>query len=105
MIDRSKLPPQIPTPEHWTGKPSILRGLHKNYGMAGWSEKRWNELRAVLYAMCARVDHQFGQVVRALKEKLLYDDTALFFFSDHAEFQGDYGLISVNQNTFEASLT
>lgn len=105
MIDRAKVPARIPTPKDWSGKPSILRGLHKNYNIAGWSEDRWRELRAVIYAMCARVDHQFGQVIQALKDAQMYDNTAAFFFSDHGEFQGDYGLISVNQNTFEDSLT
>lgn len=104
MVDRSRMPPRIPAPADLSGKPSMIRGLLRNYNMSGWSEERWTELRAVAYAMCARVDHQFGLVLRALGEKGLYDDAAVFFFSDHAEFLGDYGLVSVNQNTFEDSL-
>ncbi|MBA4388977.1 MAG: arylsulfatase, partial [Verrucomicrobia bacterium] len=105
MIDRARMPPRIPAPADWSGKPSILRGLHKNYNMGGWTEDRWRELRAVAYAMSARVDHQFGLVMQALRDAGMYDDTAVFFFSDHGEFLGDYGLVSVNQNTFEDSLT
>ena len=105
MIDRSKVLPRIPTPEDWSRKPSIERGMVENYNMSGWTEERWNELRAVEYGMCARIDHQFGLVVDALKDAGLYDDTAVFFFSDHGDWVGDYGLVDINQNTFEDSLT
>ncbi|MHC4201375.1 MAG: sulfatase-like hydrolase/transferase [Planctomycetota bacterium] len=105
MIDRSKLPPRAPTPEDWAGKPSMLRGIHGRQGMQGWSEERWTELRATYYGMCARVDHQFGLVVDALREACLYDDTAVFVFSDHGDFTGDYGLVEKTQNTFEDCLT
>jgi len=105
MIDRHKVPLPIPTPEGWVGKPSILAGLHRNYNMAGWTEDRWRELRAVEYGMCARIDHQFGLLIEALAEAGIYDDTAVFFFSDHGDWVGDYGLIDINQNTFEDSLT
>ena len=55
--------------------------------------------------MCARVDHQFGLLLDALKEAGIYDDTAVFFFSDHGDFTGDYGLVEKTQNTFEDCLT
>jgi len=35
----------------------------------------------------------------------LYDDTAVFFFSDHGDFTGDYGLVEKTFNTFEDCLT
>jgi len=105
MIDRRKLPPRIPTPKYWTGKPSMLKGIWERQNMRTWNEKRWTELRATYYGMCARVDHQFGMIVEALKNAGLYDDTAIFFFSDHGDFAGDYGLVEKNQNTFEDCLT
>jgi arylsulfatase A-like enzyme len=55
--------------------------------------------------MCTCVDDQFGRVVAALKRTGMYDDTAIFFFSDHGDFTGDYGLVEKNQNTFEDCLT
>jgi arylsulfatase A-like enzyme len=55
--------------------------------------------------MCARVDHQFGMVLEALREAGIYDDTAAFFFSDHGDFTGDYGLVEKTQNTMEDVLT
>ena len=55
--------------------------------------------------MCARLDHQFGMIVEALKDRDFYDQTAIFMFSDHGDFTGDYGLVEKTQNTFEDCLT
>ncbi len=105
MIDRAKLPPRIRAPRGWKDKPGMLKGIYKNQNLAKWGEENWTELRATYYGMCARVDHQLGLLVEALREAKLYDDTALFSFSDHGDFTGDYGLVEKNQNTFEDCLT
>lgn len=73
--------------------------------MQGWSGERWNELRATYLGMCARIDHQFGMLMQALKEEEMYEDTAVFVFSDHGDFTGDYGLVEKTQNTFEDVMT
>ena len=104
QIDRNLIPPRVPTPD-WEKKPSLVAGIYQRQGLQNWSEERFNELRAVYYGMCARVDAQFGLVVHALKEKGIYDDSAIFFFSDHGDFTGDYGLVEKTQNTFEDCLT
>ena len=105
--DRSKLPPRIPAPADWaaSGKPSILAGIHERQRLREWPEERFQELRAVYYGMCARIDFQFGLVLEALKKRGFYDETAAFFFSDHGDFTGDYGLVEKTQNTFEDVLT
>jgi arylsulfatase A-like enzyme len=105
MIARDKVPQCIPSPLDWHGKPSILKGIYHNQHMQTWDEERWLELRATYYGMCSRVDHQFGLIMQALRESGLYDDTAVFFFSDHGDFAGDYGLVEKTQNTFEDCLT
>ncbi len=105
MIDREAVPARIPAPEEWPGKSSLLKGIWETQNLRGWSEDRWRELRATYFGMCARVDHQFGLVVDALKEAGIYDDTAIFFFADHGDYTGDYGLVEKTQNTFEDVLT
>jgi len=105
QIDRDKLPPRIPTPENWEGFPSLLRGIFERQRLQNWSEERWRELLATYYGMCARVDTQFGMIVDALKDMEMYDNTAIFFFSDHGEFAGNYGLVEKAQNTFQDCLT
>ena len=105
LIDRDKLPPRAPQPEGWRGKPSMNREMARIRAMDDWSEAQWRELQATYYGMCARVDHQFGRVLETLKETRQYDDTAVFFFSDHGDFVGDYDMVSKNWNTFEDCLT
>jgi arylsulfatase A-like enzyme len=105
MIGRSKIPERIKPPKDWKGKPSILRGIWERQNLHGMSEEQWTELRAVYYGMCARLDHQFGLLVETLREKGMYDDSAVFLFSDHGDFTGDYGLIEKTQNTFEDVLS
>jgi len=105
MIDRAKVPARIGTPPGWKGKPAMLKGIWERQGLSGWTEARWTELRGTYYGMCARVDHQFGMVAAALRQAGIWDDTAVFFFSDHGDFTGDYGLVEKNQNSFEDVLT
>ncbi len=102
-INRDLIPPRHPSPD-WRKKPGLVAGIYERQGLQGWSEERFNELRAVYYGMCARVDAQFGMVVDALKESGIYEDSAIFFFSDHGDFTGDYGLVEKTQNTFEDCL-
>jgi arylsulfatase A-like enzyme len=105
MIDRNKIPPRHPTPADWHGKPSLLQGIYERQNLQDWTEERWTELRATYYGMCARVDHQFGLLMEALRQADIYDDTAVFVFSDHGDFTGDYGLVEKTQNTFEDCLS
>lgn len=104
-IDREKIPERISAPENWDDKPKVLGKVFKHQNLQGWTEERWTELRATYFGMCSRIDYQFGLVVEALKEAGIYDNTAIFFFSDHGDFTGDYGLVEKTQNTFEDCLT
>lgn len=104
-IDRKKIPKRLPVPKEWIDKPSILKRIHKNQNLHDLTEKDWTELRAVYLGMCARIDDQFGMVLDALRRNGMYDDTAVFFFSDHGDYTGDYGLVEKAQNTFEDVLT
>ncbi len=104
-INREKVPLPLPEPEGWVGKPSLLKGIRERQRLRDWTPERFRELRATYYGMCSRLDTQFGLLMDALREKGLYDDTAVFVFSDHGDFTGDYGLVEKTQNTFEDCLT
>ncbi|MEM6428944.1 MAG: sulfatase-like hydrolase/transferase [Deinococcota bacterium] len=105
QIDRSKLPPRLKASLVGPDKPSILSGIREGQSLENWTEDRWDALRATYYGMCARVDQQFALVLNALRDKGIYNDTAVFFFSDHGDYTGDYGLVEKTQNTFEDCLT
>lgn len=104
MIDEKCLPSRLPWPGDEAGLSPILSEIRKRQGLLEWDEERWDELRAVYYGMCARVDHQFGLIMDALREAGIYDNTAVFAFSDHGDFTGDYGLVEKVQSTFQDCL-
>lgn len=90
-IDRTKLPVRI-KPEDCKGKAKILEAIRQNQKLQGYTDDQWEELRTTYFAMVAKVDSQFKKVCDALKAAGEYDNSAIFFMSDHGDFAGDYGL-------------
>lgn len=104
-IDRKKLKKRILPPKGYQGKSRMQRELARLQNMQDWTEEEYDELRAVYLGMCSKVDDLAGQIIQALKDKGIYEDTAIFFFSDHGDYTGDYGLVEKVQNCFEDCLT
>jgi arylsulfatase A-like enzyme len=100
-IDREKLPPRRPNVSTLKNKASMLYGINSKQNLNGWSEERFNELRATYLAMVSRFDHQFGMIVDKLKETNQYDNSSIFVFSDHGDYTGDYNITEKVQNCFE----
>lgn len=86
-------------------KPSIFKGLRKNHQLYQWSDEELKEFKHVYYSMVYHIDQNFKKIIQALKEKEIYDDTAIFLFSDHGDYAGEYEIAEINQNTFEDVLT
>lgn len=105
MIDRDEVKSPKKPYDNWNDKPAILKGIYKAQHMQDWSEGRLRELKATYLAMCSRIDKQYGLLLEALQEKGFYDDSAIFTFSDHGDFTGDYGLVEKTENTFQDNLT
>ena len=103
-IDRSKVRPRVKF-EDTEDKSLMIQRLHELVKMDAYTEEQWTELRAVYLAQCMKIDTMFKMVCDALKQAGIYDDSAIFFLSDHGDFCGDYGLPEKAQNTFEDCLT
>ncbi len=91
-IDPDKLPPRIGTSDKNANLLNSLDDLREAFRSDDITEEMWVDVKRVYYAMCTKIDALFGQMVEALKEQGLYDDTWIFFFSDHGDFAGDYSL-------------
>lgn len=100
-IDRKKLPPRRPGIGTLKNKPSMLYGINSKQNLNGWSEERFDELRATYLAMVSRFDHQYGLISEKLKETGVYEDTNVIVFSDHGDYTGDYTITEKVQNCFE----
>lgn len=103
-VDRAKLPPRI-DPALDRGKPAMEARIRANQQLDQLTEADWDELRACYLGMCMKVDAMFAKLCGALKEAGIYDNTAIFFFSDHGDYTGDHGISEKSQNTFEDCLT
>ena len=92
-------------PKEQKNKSLMIEKLQEYSGLEDLSEEEWKEMRHVYLAQCAKVDAMTGAVCQALKDAGIYEDTAIFFLSDHGDFCGDYHLAEKAQNTFEDVLT
>jgi arylsulfatase A-like enzyme len=101
LIDPDKLPARLPAPERSL---PLLNALREGYRANGVSEDDWKEIKRIYYAMCAGIDQCFGIVIDALKQAGLYDDTLIFFMSDHGDFTGDYSLPEKTHGTLQDCL-
>lgn len=91
--------------EECAGKPRMEELLREEMNLGLYNDEDWDRLRHCYLGMCGKVDDLFARLCNALKEEGIYDDCAIFFFSDHGDYTGDYGLCEKAQNTFEDCLT
>ncbi|QAT49118.1 sulfatase [Caproiciproducens sp. NJN-50] len=103
-VDRTKLPPRARVLPK-AGKPPMEERLREYMALGRYTERDWTELRACYLGMCIKVDEQFQKICDALKAAGRYDNAAIFFFSDHGDYTGDFDLPEKAQNTFENCLT
>ena len=102
MYNRNEVP--APIPPKLDDKPEFMRLIHERYGLNKLVEEDFREILATYYGMITRVDDQFGQILAKLKEIGEYDNSAIFFFSDHGDYAGNYGLTEKWHNAFQDCL-
>lgn len=86
-------------------KPSIMQGLKHNQRLYQWSDEELLAFKRTYLAMVHHVDENFGKLINVLKQQQVYENTAIFMFSDHGDYAGEYEIAEINQNTFEDVLT
>ena len=75
------------------GKPAFQAAIRERYGAERLNADDWAEIARTYYGMVSRVDAQLGRVVDAVDRAGATERTAVFFFTDHGEYLGDYGLV------------
>ena len=81
------LPPALDT------KPGFHRAIHTRYGLNRLDSEDWATIRRTYYGMISRVDDQFRLVREAIGRAGCGQRTITFFFTDHGEYLGDFGLV------------
>ncbi|MCD6365658.1 MAG: sulfatase-like hydrolase/transferase [Planctomycetes bacterium] len=97
------IPPLLPA--ELAGKPAFHQWIRKYRRLDEIDESRLRKIMAVYLGMVSYVDHMFGRLLGALDETGLSDDTAVFFFSDHGDWAGDYGLVEKWPSALDDRLT
>ena len=75
------------------GERSYMRELRAAHGLERLQDGDWREIKATYFGMVSRVDHQLGLLMDRLKQRGLYEQTAIVVFSDHGDYAGDYGMV------------
>ncbi|MCF7855541.1 MAG: sulfatase-like hydrolase/transferase, partial [Candidatus Pacebacteria bacterium] len=91
MYDPGDIPPLRPCER--ADKPVFQRLIREYRRLDEVDDFVFRKIMAVYLGMISYVDHLLGMVLDALDDTGLTEDTAFFFFSDHGDWAGDYGLV------------
>jgi choline-sulfatase len=88
-------PAQVPElrPIGLPDEPDYRPVFRQYHDLEGVDPEIYRKINAVYLGMTTFADWIFGQLMQALEETGLLDNTAVFFFSDHGDYGGDYGLV------------
>jgi choline-sulfatase len=91
MYDPAKVPALRPA--GLAGKPNFHDAIRRTRRLDKMTEADFRQIRAVYLGMVSYLDWMFGELMGAVERTGHANDTAVFFFSDHGEWGGDYGLV------------
>ena len=75
------------------GKPRFMTEVPKRAHLDQLGEGDWAEIARLYHAMVSRVDDQLGRVLAAVETIGATANTDVFFFTDHGEYLGDFGMV------------
>ena len=83
--------PDLP-PGHLESLPPAARRLRRAFGFRGHTEAQVRRARAAYYGLVSYADDKLRQLLDALDESGLADNTVVIHTSDHGEMLGEHGL-------------
>lgn len=78
--------------ETFAGKPAVQREYSAHWAFDTYPWDVWQRVVAMYWGYVTMIDDQVGRVLDALRELDLWDETAVFFTTDHAGFVGNHRL-------------
>lgn len=90
LHDRSRMPVPVGPGR---GKPKFMATWRDRAGLDQLEPADWAEIIATYYGMVSRLDDQFGRLQEALARTGVANRTVTFFYTDHGEYLGDFGLV------------
>ncbi len=85
---------------------SIRDGGNKvwNVDKAFANEQIWRDYIGAYYALVTEMDHLIGEILKALDEAGISEETIVIYVSDHGDFVGNHGMVeksAAGQNVYE----
>lgn len=104
-------PASMPEPVPDAGATPRIRAQNVAGNLLPWNGVDYGEftlsqklkIRAHYAALVKQIDHEVGQILEALREQGLLDNTVVIFSSDHGDYLGDHNLIGKG-HFFESSI-
>lgn len=100
--DPADLPPLRPVVD---GKPDFHDLIRATRRLDRCEETLFAKINAVYLGMISFVDYLLGWVLEALDDTGLAANTAVFVFSDHGDWAGDYGLVEKWPSALDDTMT
>lgn len=75
-----------------------------NMDKAFKNEQLWRNYIGAYYALVTEIDHCIGEIMKALDEAGLTEETIVIYTSDHGDFVGNHGMVekaAAGQNVYE----
>ncbi|MEZ5556995.1 MAG: sulfatase-like hydrolase/transferase [Pseudomonadales bacterium] len=92
-------------PARCIGKPGFMASLRGAAHLDELSPEQWAEITRIYYAMISRVDDQLGRILQAVDAIGSTAATDVYFFTDHGEYLGDFGLVEKWPSGLDPCLT
>lgn len=75
-----------------------------NMDKAFQNEQLWRNYIGAYYALVTEIDHHVGEILKALEQAGLGNETLVIYASDHGDFVGNHGMVekcAFGQNVYE----
>ena len=86
-------------------RPDFHAGIRKTFHIDSLPDSTFRKIRAVYYGMVSYTDWLLGELLETVEKTNHASDTAIFVFSDHGDYAGDYGLVEKWPSGLEDPLT
>jgi arylsulfatase A-like enzyme len=86
-------------------KPDFHAAIRKRFGIESLSDSTFRKIRAVYLGMVSYTDWLLGELLETIERTNHGSDAAVFVFSDHGDYGGDYGLVEKWPSGLEDPLT
>jgi len=103
LYNPASLPPL--RPPGLPGKPDFYAGTRKGYRLGGLQDSDFRKIHATYLAMISYTDWLLGRLLEGIEKTGHANDTAVFLFSDHGNYAGDYGMVEHWPNGMEDVVT